>query len=277
MQLGQDIPASVQVCVYLLGPLELAKRDSSGTWKLVSKDKWKNSKPARSVFKRLLVQPGRRLSRGSIEEDLWSETENFELATKSVYNAISLIRAIIGKPLLTCWEATYELADQTLLWTDLDACALLLTEAENHGPRSLEALPLLERALSLLERGELLEGEDGQWCYGFRKRAEDLLKQCRLWLAEHYQSQGKCWQAGQQYRALCQTIPPDEQALERWMAMLCQQGSIQEALQCYRDTKAYAQAQEWALSPALDRLVARVEQQQEETAPMVAAFLLPET
>jgi DNA-binding SARP family transcriptional activator len=277
MHVEPDLPASVQVCVYLLGPLELAKRDSSGTWKLVSKDRWKNSKPARSVFKRLLVQPGRRLSRCTLEDDLWPQTADFELATKSVYNAISLIRALIGKPLLTCWEAAYELAYQTLLWTDLDGCALLLTEAENHGAVSLQALPFLERALRLLERGELVEGEEGQWCYAFRKRAEDMLKQCRLWLAEHYQTQGQCWQAAEQYRALCQTLPPDEQALERWMAMLYQQGHIQDALQCYRDTKAYAQAQEWALSPALDSLAARLEEHQASASRLVESFLLPET
>jgi hypothetical protein len=198
MQLGQDVPASALVCVYLLGPLAVATRDPAGTWKLVPKEKWKNSKPARSVFKRLLVQPGRRLARCTIEDDLWPQTDDFEFATKQVYNAISLIRAIIGKPLLTCWEAAYEVADQTLVWTDLDARDLLLKEAENHGRVSLEALAVLERALSLLERGELLEAEEGQWCYAFRKRTEDILTQCRLWLADTYQTQGKLWQAGQQ-------------------------------------------------------------------------------
>jgi hypothetical protein len=68
MQVEQDIPASVVVRVYVLGPLEIWKKDSSGTWKRVSKDQWKNSKPARAVFKRLLVQPGRRLARSTIED-----------------------------------------------------------------------------------------------------------------------------------------------------------------------------------------------------------------
>jgi hypothetical protein len=83
MHVEQDIPPSALVRVYVLGPLEIWKRDSSGTWKLVPKETWKNSKPARSVFKRLLVQPGRWLSRSTIEDDLWPETDDFELATKS--------------------------------------------------------------------------------------------------------------------------------------------------------------------------------------------------
>src|SRR5581483_2955119 len=158
MQLEQDIPDSALVRVYLLGPLEIWKRDPSGTWKLVTKDKWKNSKPARSVFKRLLVQPGRRLARSTIEDDIWSESENFELVAKSAYNAISLIRGVIGKSLVTCWEAAYEMASQSLVWTDLDACSALLKEAENRGQGSIQAVPLLEQAIILLERGELLEG-----------------------------------------------------------------------------------------------------------------------
>jgi hypothetical protein len=95
----------------------------------------------------LILAPARRLSRNTIEEDILSETDNFELAAKTVYNAISLIRGIIGKSLLTCWDSAYEMADQTLVWTDLDACEIFLKEAENQGPISLEALFLLERVL----------------------------------------------------------------------------------------------------------------------------------
>src|SRR5260370_29521571 len=106
MQLEQDIPASVLVRVSLLGPLEVYKRDSSGTWKLVTQDKWKNSRPARSVLKRLLVQPGRRLSREQLADDVWSES-SVEPADTNVYNAISLIRGVIGKPLVKLRIAAY--------------------------------------------------------------------------------------------------------------------------------------------------------------------------
>lgn len=113
---------------------------ASGAWKPVPKSQWKNNRPARSVFKRLLVQPGRRLTRGAIEDDIWSEAENLDAVAKQVYNAISLIRGIIGKSRVTCWEATYTLADQSLIWTDLDACSALLKEAENQG--AIQAVPL---------------------------------------------------------------------------------------------------------------------------------------
>lgn len=260
MQVEQDFPASVLVRVYVLGPLEIWKKDPSGTWKLISKDKWKNSKPARSVFKRLLVQPGRRLARSTIEDDVWSESDNFELTAKNVYNAISLVRGIIGKPLLTCWEAAYEIAGQMLVWTDLDACAALLKEAENQEQGSIQAVPFLEQAVALLERGKLLEGEDGKWCYAFRKRAEDMHQQARLWLAEGYEAEGKLWQAGEQYRAIILTDPSDEEALQRWLEMLARHGKRQEALKCYRDMKDFVEAQGFSLSNELEQMFASLNQ-----------------
>ncbi|HLG61209.1 MAG TPA: BTAD domain-containing putative transcriptional regulator [Ktedonosporobacter sp.] len=255
MQVEQDLPASVVVRIYLFGPLEIWKKDPSGAWKLVPKDKWKNSKPARAVFKRLLVQPGRRLSRSTIEDDVCSESDNFELSTKNVYNAISLIRGIIGKPLVTCWEAAYEIAAQTLVWTDLDACAVLLKEAENRGQGSSQAVPFLEQAVALLERGELLEGESGKWCYAFRKRAEDLFRQARLWLAESYEAEDRLWQAGEQYRAMILSDPSYEDALQQWLEMLVRHGKRQDALKCYRDMKEFVEAQGFPLSPEVEQAI----------------------
>jgi DNA-binding SARP family transcriptional activator len=261
MQVEQDIPSSALVRVYLLGPLEVYQRDQSGAWKLVAKDKWKNSKPARAVFKRLLVQPGRRLARSTIEDDIWSESDNFELTTKNVYNAISLIRGIIGKPLVTCWDAAYEIAGQTLIWTDLDACSALLKEAENRGQGRVQAIPFLEQAVALLERGELLEGEDGKWCYAFRKQAEDMFRQAHLWLAESYEAEGKLWQAGEQYRAVILTNPSDEDALQHWITMLHRQGKRQEAIKCYRDMQEFVEEQGFTLSSPIEQFVASLEEQ----------------
>jgi DNA-binding SARP family transcriptional activator len=252
MQLEQDIPADVAVCVFLLGPLEVYKRDASRTWKLVTKDKWKNSRPARSVLKRLLVQPGRRLSREQLADDVWSESSVEPVGT-TVYSAISLIRGVIGKPLVKLWVSAYEIAGQALVWTDIDACEALLKEAENRGHASIQALPLLEQALTFLERGELLEGEYGKWCYAFRKRAEDMLRQVRLWLAESYETQGKLWQAGEPYRAMILTDPSDEKALQHWLEMLARHGKRQEALKCYQDMKDFVEVQGFPLSPEIEQ------------------------
>src|SRR6202040_1907085 len=98
--------------------------------------------------------------------------------------------------------------------------------AENLGRISMQALPLVEQVLSYLERGELLEGEGGAWVYSLRKKSEDLLRECRLWLAESYEAQGKLLQAGLQYRAMTQSLPPDEEGLQHWISMLHRQGKM---------------------------------------------------
>jgi DNA-binding SARP family transcriptional activator len=260
-QKDMDIPSSCRLRVFLYGPLEVWKREDSGTWKLVDKAAWGKGRAARSVFKRLLAAPGRRLSRGSIQDDLWPESENFELADKTVYNAINQIRRITGKELVRTVETSYEVADQSVIWVDCDACEALLKAAENRGYTSPEALALLERALASFERGELLEGESGTWVYGLRKKSEDMLRQCRLWLAHAYEAHGKLWQAGEQYRALCQQMPPDEEALQRWITMLMRQGKLQDARKCFQDMKRIVEEQGVTLSPAIEQLVASLAEQ----------------
>ncbi len=66
MQLEPDIPPSNRLRVCLHGPLEVWKRTDDGTWKPIEKEAAGKGRPTRSVFKRLLAAPGRRLSRGAI-------------------------------------------------------------------------------------------------------------------------------------------------------------------------------------------------------------------
>lgn len=205
-----DLPSSCRLRVVVHGPLQVWKRDPSGAWKQVDKEAWGKGRPARSVFKRLLVAPGRRLSRGAIQDDLWPDAENFESTEKSVYNAINQIRHVTGKELVKTFDTSYQLADQALIWVDWDSCEALLKEAENQGSTSAEALPLLERALTYLERGQLLEGEDGTWVYGFRQHSEEMLKHCRCWLAQNYLQQNKPWQAHEQVQKVLTEFPDDE-------------------------------------------------------------------
>ncbi len=274
MQAEQESAPSCRLRVYLYGPLEVWKREVSGTWTRVEKGAWGKGRVGRSVFKRLLAAPGRRLSRGAIQDDLWPDSGDFELAEKSTYNAINQIRRVVGKTLVRTIEASYELADHSVLWLDCDACETLLKEAENRGHNSAQALPLLEEALGYLERGELLEGESGIWVYGLRKKSEDLLRQCRLWLAEAYEAQGKLWQAGEQYRALLQPMPPDEEALQAWVAMLQRQGKQQEACKCYQDIKGIVEAQGFTLSPAIEEAVLSLNGQPYRTL-LVTSEMLP--
>ncbi|WP_052889451.1 AfsR/SARP family transcriptional regulator [Thermogemmatispora carboxidivorans] len=248
ISLVPHVSSSCRLRVYLYGPLEVWKRNPDDSWSLLDKAAWGKGRPARSVFKRLLTAPGRHLSRAALQEDLWPDIDQAAFADKMVYSAVNQIRRAIGKELVRTLETGYALADQSIIWVDHDACRGLLAEAENWGGTTDEAVPLLEQILTYQERGELLEGEDGTWVYGVRQRGEEMLKQCRRWLAVAYERQGKLWQAGEQYRALFHALPPDEEALRAWITMLLRHGRVQEALRCYQLAKEAAEAQGFPLS-----------------------------
>ncbi|MGH2479161.1 MAG: bacterial transcriptional activator domain-containing protein, partial [Ktedonobacteraceae bacterium] len=103
--------------------------------------------------------------------------------------------------------------------------------------------------------------EYGKWCYAFRRRAEDMLRQVRLWLAESYETQGKFWQAGEQYRAMVLADPSDEETLQRWLEMLARHGKRQEALKCYQDMKEFMETQGYLPSHELEQAVLSLNKQ----------------
>jgi len=252
----QTISPSCRLRVYLLGPLEVARRTSEN-WQVVPKEEWgKYRKAGRRIFGRLLAAPGRRLGQGRLLDDLWPESDS----QGNLNNGLTAIRNVIGEDLLSTIDVFYEVAGQDLVWVDVDACKILLKEAENQGGTTFQAIPLLEEARSYLERGECFEGEEGQWRYGLQAEPEAMLRQCRWWLAQGYEEQGKVWQAGEQYRALCTALPPNEEALRRWLEMLAQHGKRQEALKCFQDMTEIWEVQGYSLSEALQDVVLRAKQ-----------------
>lgn len=259
MEAVSDVLSSPRIRVRLFGPLEVSRCLPDGSWQVVKKAEWTLGTPPRSVLKRLLTTPGRRLSRSDIEDDLWPDT-GMELAMQNLSNALMVLRRIIGKDLVETIGPLCAIAGQAQVWTDLDACAALLKQAENQGYTTPEALPLLEEALGYLERGTCLEDESEAWCHAVRADAERMCRQCRLWLAQAYERQGKLWQAGEQYWALCNQIPPDEEALRAWITILALHNRPEEALKCYQDIKKIAEAQNFTLSPRTVQLVGKIEE-----------------
>ena len=261
---GEQASSLSPVRVYVLGPLEVARRETSGNWQTIPKNAWgKYGKAGRRILGRLLAAPGRRAGQGRLMDDLWPNTDS----KGNLDNGLTAIRAVIGKDLIETIDTIfYQVVGQTLVWVDVDACAMLLKEAENQGRTTEQAIPLLEEALLYLERGEYLEGEEGIWCHSLRKKPEDMLRQCRFWLAQGYEQQGKTWQAGEQYRALCQLLPPDEHALQAWMGLLVRQSKWQDALRRYQEIRDYCDVQGFPLSPLTHHFATRIEQQcREET------------
>src|SRR5258707_10346754 len=100
------------VRVRLFGPLEVSRRNPDGSWQVVDRKAWGKGTPPRSVFKRLLTAPGRRLSRLDIQEDLWPEA-SMDLADRYLNNAVMVSRHIIGKTLVETIGPLYEIVGQS--------------------------------------------------------------------------------------------------------------------------------------------------------------------
>nr|BBH95895.1 hypothetical protein KTA_40940 [Thermogemmatispora argillosa] len=235
--------SSCRLRVFLYGPLLVYQRSSDLSWLPLPKHAWGKGRPARSVFKRLLLAPSRRLSRCTLQDDLWPSPDDALSLDKTLYNAINQLRRAIGKELVLTIESSYALADQSLIWTDHDAAQALLTAAEHRGRTTDAALPLLEQALLYLTRGELVEGESGLWVHGARLHGEAMRRQCRRWLAQIYARQGRLWLAGEQYRALLQVDPTDEASLRAWISLLLLHGQEHDARRCYQEVHALAAQQ----------------------------------
>jgi DNA-binding SARP family transcriptional activator len=127
----------------------------------------------------------------------------------------------------------YRLAEQSLLWVDVDAALMLLGEAERRGRTSPDALALLEEAESYLSKGMILQDEEGQWAAGRRATVEQARYRTRLWLAEAYAQQQMPGQAETILSLLLEEDPTDEDVLVRLMLLLHRQGMTQQALRRY--------------------------------------------
>lgn len=234
------------------------ERRVDGQWVAIERQQWGKGNYTRMLCKRLLCATGRRLSRGKLLEDLWPDAADRNL-DDSAYKLRRLLREASGQSLLQTSNGGYQLANQSLIWTDADACATLLQEAEQKGRITPAALPLLEQALHYFERGTFLEDEEGTWCHSLRKARVDMMHCCRIWLAEAYETQGKPWQAQTLYRKLLDHDPGNEEALRRLMLLLAGQGMTRQALRCYEDYKGQLELEAFQLSLAMQELVKQLQ------------------
>jgi DNA-binding SARP family transcriptional activator len=234
--------AFVLVRVWLLGEFKVERRRSDGVWEEIKKGEWDKDGYARRVLKWLLCAPRRRAQRGRIIEDLWPGT-TAKTVEDNLSKAISVLRKRIlrNEGLLKTFgphaASGYELADQSRIWVDSDACEALIYQVEQIGCTSPGALPLLQKGIGYFERGGCLEGDGGQWCYAVRMHVEQAEKRCRLWLAEAYEAQGMLWHARKQWRELLEADPLDEDALCHLMAFLHRNGMTKDALGYYEQAQ----------------------------------------
>ena len=244
--------------VWACGPFQVEYRARDGFWKTVEPHEWGKNAHSRHVLRYLLLY-GRSAGRGTLMNAIWPGNDSLYLddyLSKAVSNLRKVLRAEHADGLVrTKNERTlYELADQTLIWTDMDACEIAMQEAERLGYTSAEGCRLLETAQTYLARGRLFEGEDGLWCHAKRDMFETAQYRCILWLAEAYEVQGQVHRAEAQIEKLLHKNPLDETALTRLLLLLHKQGMATEASRRYKNAAALFAKQGMSLSPALEEL-----------------------
>lgn len=252
LMIEKDAP-SVQVRVWLFGECCVEYRDKNGTWKTIMLHEWGGTTHSRRLLGFLLLHE-RRAGRGKLMEQLWPGSDSASLEG-SLNKAVSNVRKVFrAEWLLTInsKRTTYQLADQSQVWADVDAFEAALQEVEQYALDSRERKHWLETARTYFERGPLLDGEDDLWCHAKREYFGTAYYRCLLWLAEAYEAQEDFRQAEAQMETLLQQNPLDEAVLFRLMYILQQQGLAAEALRRYQNAVALFKRQGMSLSSNID-------------------------
>lgn len=227
--------------IWTLGNFFVERRSKTGgQWEAVSPAEWKGSTHPKSLLKILLCSSKRKARRDTLIDKLWPDLDP-DLGENYLSNAAYKLRQVFKghEYLLKTFgdhhDSGYELANQSLIWVDADACEHLLLEAEQIGRTSADALLLLQEAMRYFEQGKFLQNEEGLWCYGKRGMLDRLSYRCRLWLAEAYEQQGIIGLAEKQYDTLLEEDPADEDVLCRLMMLHHKQGMTYLVQKCYTD------------------------------------------
>lgn len=248
MIIAQDV--TVQVRVYLFGRFSVQLRQGGDAWREISPEEWGYCSYARCLLKVLLCSPQRAAERGTLLARIWPNAESDASLCKLLNNATYHLHLALRdqgnllKKVGSRGNTGYELADQALIWTDVDACEALLQKAEALS----DDLPLLretlQEAATYFARGPFLAQEEHVWCYGRRAELARKDYRCRMQLAEVCTRLGQFGQAEEMYNALLAENPSAEEVLEQLMRLYHRQGLPHLAWRCYLDARALVEKDE---------------------------------
>src|SRR6266516_1335925 len=235
---GQEPRSTALFRAYLLGCFSLQRRTTpegaAAVYAEVPAEHWGKRRQAMRLLMVLLARPGRRASKDFLLELFWPDTEPEQAAVYLIQNVAKLRKVLRlvegGESLLIDERAGYRLGSQEQLWVDADAAEALLQQASAQGT---QPLPLLQEAVNLLQRGTLLEEEEGTWVLGRRGRLEDLRKKSQVRLGQMLAQQDRLDEAESTLHTLLEEDPTDEEVLYPLMELLHEQGLTQQALRVY--------------------------------------------
>jgi DNA-binding SARP family transcriptional activator len=226
--------------VYLFGAGTIEFPD--GTRRRVAD--WSIRSQSLTLFLLLLCHPERRVSRDALVGAIWPG-QSYRTMGSSLNVAKSLLAtalaAACGSPLVPRASGeppVYRLCEQTLLWTDIDACQELIHQALNT-KRVEEALPLWEAAYALMQRGSfLVDYVDAYWTQAdwVQARGKALVSQrsqCALRIADLSLACGNLDRALEVLTSESEADPSNEDLASHLIALLEREGRNAQALQCY--------------------------------------------
>jgi len=207
-----------------------------------------NDWPVRSqsliLFLLLLCHPERRVLRDALVGAIWPG-QSYSTMGSSLNVAKSLLatalEAACGSPLVPRAGGEppgYRLCEQTMLWTDIDACQELIRRALNT-KRVEEALPLWEVAYALMQRGSFLADYAGaywtqaDWVQARGKALARQRTQCVLRIADLSLGCGNLDRALEVLITENEADPLNEDLASHLMALLEKEGRSAQALHCY--------------------------------------------
>lgn len=219
---------------------------------------WQSRGTAITLLKVLLCRRRRRATKDELIAAIWPGEEGakrLKHVERAFDAAASVLRAVLrtlkGESLLLSRRSgdhmLYRLADQQHLWTDAEACEILVNQAiqaEGRG-QAHEGLAMWEEAYRLTQRGIFLEDDvQASWSQGRRQLIEGTERFCVHHLADSYLALDRHAEAEVILRSFWTAHPTDEDALYRLMKLLAQHARIQEALRLFSYTERVLRQEE---------------------------------
>lgn len=260
--------------LFTLGSFRIERLVSreQGRYEPVREQEWQSRGKAQTLLKVLLCTPHRQATRDQLIDLLWSENEQIQMKNPkdSLKSVLNVLRTILGgaegtNVLLTIGRSegpSYKLADQSVLWIDIDEFEALIKRASKATTQD-QALPLWEQAYALLQGPFLPDHRYAEWANTKRAIFEGKRGQCVSALADIYLAQQHFDQAQEILWTAATASPVDEDALWRLLLLLEQREHSSAAWQLYKQAREQAKKDERSLTPRINAVAKRIKEKLE--------------
>lgn len=232
--------------VYTLGSLRVYRDDH-----LLFDESWRN-KPAKTIFKLLLTQAGRRYPKDVLAEELWPETDP-DVAANRLRVAVHELRKMLGEgarreggPLhIAQQEGAYFFDERAPVWSDRAAFESAIAQGQELAEEGKlgEALHAYQVAEALYQGDYLRDDLFFEWSISTRERLREMHLSMLGDAARIHGQRGEFDHASGFCRKILRIEPWREEVYRRLMLYLVEAGRPNEALRAYEECRRALQAE----------------------------------